>query len=237
MVRFLLFFAVFVSIGLPANAQRKPNPRFQPPAKIDPALPHVLLIGDSISIGYTLPVRNKLDGIANVFRAPTNCGPTTKGLTALDQWIGDRNWSVIHFNHGLHDLKYLGPNGENLADPEASSSHQQVPPDLYATNLRKIARRLKKTNATVIWCETTPVPEGAKGRVVGDSKKYNKIAAKVMLEVGKIQTNPLWDFANRNVKNLPANVHYSKEGSNQLADQVASTIKKYLDPLSAKSKR
>ena len=155
-------------------------------------------------------------------------GPTTKGVSELDKWLGDRKWSVIHFNHGLHDLKYMGPNNENLADPKDSKSHQQVPPVEYEANLAKIVERLKKTGAVLIWCETTPVPEGAKGRVVGDSRKYNEIAAKVMKKHEGIQINPLWQLSTRNVPTRPANVHYTAEGSDKLASQVASLIKKNL---------
>ncbi|NND96810.1 MAG: SGNH/GDSL hydrolase family protein [Pirellulaceae bacterium] len=203
---------------------RKPNPAFEPPQVVD-GLPNVLLIGDSISIGYMVAAREKLKGVANVWRPTTNCGPTTKGVESLDSWLGDRKWDVIHFNFGLHDLKYMGPNNENLADPESASSHQQVPIDQYAANLKKIAERLKKTGATVIWRETTPVPKGAKGRVVGDSKRYNEAAAKVMEEVGGIQVDRMYDFAIKNVENLPANVHYSQEGSKKLAEQVARSVK------------
>ena len=42
-------------------------------------LPEVLLIGDSISIGYTLPVRRLLDGQAQVFRPPDNCAHSAYG--------------------------------------------------------------------------------------------------------------------------------------------------------------
>ena len=126
---------------------------------------------------------------------------------------------MIHFNFGLHDLKYMGPKNENLADPAAKTSHQQVPPDQYAANLKKIAMRLKKTGAKVIWRETTPVPEGAKGRVVGDSKKYNEIAAKVMAELGDIETDPMYQYAIKSVPQLPKNVHYSKEGSSKLQER------------------
>ena len=40
----------------------------------NPALPRVLLIGDSVSRGYTQAVRRALAGKANVHRAPANCG-------------------------------------------------------------------------------------------------------------------------------------------------------------------
>ena len=83
--------------------------------------------------------------------------------------------------------------------------------------------------ATVIWCETTPVPEGAAGRVVGDSKRYNEAAAEVMKEVGDIQTDPLYDFAIKHAElQRPANVHYTPEGSAKLAEQVASVIRQSL---------
>ena len=214
-----------VSSSVSAQPARPRNPAFEPP-KVEEGLPHVLLIGDSISIGYMLAVRDQLKGEANVWRPPTNCGPSSKGIESLEDWIGERKWDVIHFNHGLHDLKYMGPNGENLADPTAPTSHQQVPIPQYKKNLKQIAQRLKETGASVIWCETTPVPEGAKGRVVGDSKKYNEAAAEVMSALGGIAVDPLYGFAVQHAdQQRPANVHYTPEGSKQLATQVASSIR------------
>ena len=61
----------------------------------DPALPRVLLIGDSISRGYTRTVRHQPAGKVNVHRAPDNCGPTQKGLEKLDLWLGDGKWGLI----------------------------------------------------------------------------------------------------------------------------------------------
>ncbi len=207
-----------------AKPVRRVPPAFQPP-EVQAGLPHVLLIGDSISIGYMLDVRKQLSGEANVWRPPTNCGPTTRGLESLDQWLGDRKWDVIHFNFGLHDLKFMGPYNENLADPDSETSRQQVPIADYRANLKQIAERLKKTGAKVIWCETTPVPEGSKGRVVGDSKRYNVAAAEVMAEVGGIKIDPLYAFAKEHAEQKKANVHYSAAGSEKLAEQVARSIR------------
>lgn len=192
-------------------------------------LPRVLLIGDSISIGYTPGVRELLKGKANVHRPLTNCGPTTRGIGAIEQWLktgGEgKKWDVIHFNWGLHDLKYLGPKGQNLADPKAEDSVQQVPPDKYEANIRKLATRLKETGATVIWRNTTPVPEGAKGRVVGHSVKYNEIAGKVMTEL-EIPTHDLYTVSKERIGELmkPANVHFTPEGNKVLSADVAKTI-------------
>jgi acyl-CoA thioesterase-1 len=211
------------------RAAKKVNPVFVAP-KDDPSLPYVLIIGDSISIGYTLDVRRELKGVANVYRPPTNCGPTTKGLEEIDSWLGDRKWDVVHWNHGLHDLKYMGPKGQNLADPKAPTSHPQVPIEEYAANIERLAKRIKQSANVVIWRETTPVPEGAAGRVVGDSAKYNAAATKAIAKVGGIQTDPFFAFA-ESVKEQqrPANVHYTPEGSKLLGNHVAEVIRTALE--------
>jgi len=123
-------------------------------------LPRVMLIGDSISMGYTISVRRLLDGKANVHRASNNSGPTTSGLTNLDSWLAigspdgahPKKWDVIHFNFGLHDLKIMsnGPSGPV----------RQVPPDAYEKNLRELVRRMRATGAKLIWASTTPIPDG-----------------------------------------------------------------------------
>ena len=231
--------ASLYQVAAPApGAKAKPKPKPKPAAKKsgpmapvtdDPELPRVLLIGDSISIGYTLPARAALKGKANVHRPPTNCGPTTRGLEQIDAWIGDGKWDVIHFNWGLHDLKYLGPKGENLADPKDPKNSQQVPIDEYEKNLEKLVARLAKTGAKLIWRNTTPVPEGSKGRVVGDSAKYNAVAKKVMDAHG-IEIHDLFTYSKENWDKIgrPANVHFTAEGSKKLGELVAEVIAKAL---------
>jgi len=227
----LLTFNSFADEAKPkkkAPPVRKPNPAM---AKVEdvPGLPRVLLIGDSISIGYTVPVREMLMGKANVHRPLTNCGPTTRGVAEIDKWLGDGEWDVIHFNWGLHDLKYQKPNGTGLADPKAADSVQQVPPEQYEANLRKLVARLKETSAKLIWRSTTPVPEGAAGRVVGDSVKYNAIAAKIMKE-NNIPTDDQYTFCMTCLEKIqrPANVHFTEEGSRELAKQTVAAIQQTL---------
>jgi len=69
-------------------APKAPDPVF---AQItdDPQLPRVLLIGDSVSCGYTLAVRKELAGQANVHRPAANCGSTKIGLRDLDVTVND----------------------------------------------------------------------------------------------------------------------------------------------------
>ena len=201
------------------------------PIENDPALPRVLLIGDSISMGYTLDVRKLLAGEANVHRIPTNAGATTHGLKYIDTWLGDHKWDVIHFNWGLHDLKFVNDKEELV---ELGAGHQLVPVDEYEQNLRQLVTRMKKTGARLIWCTTTPVPEGSKGRVLGDERKYNEAAARVMA-AEQVAIDDLGEFARPQLDKiqLPANVHFSPAGSAVLAEQVAKSIRAALPKKSA----
>jgi lysophospholipase L1-like esterase len=208
-----------------APAKKRPASPVFAPVTDDPALPRVLLIGDSISIGYTVAAREALAGKANVHRAPTNCGPTIRGLEQLDVWLGDGRWDVIHFNWGLHDLKRI-------------EGKHQVPIGEYEKNLRELVRRLKKTGAVLIWCSTTPVPEGCTPpRTNEDTVAYNAVAKKIMDENG-IAIDDLYAFALPRLKEIqqPANVHFTPEGSAVLARQVAAAIAKALDTRKAKDK-
>jgi len=119
----------------------------------------------------------------------------------------------------------MGPDGKNLADPKAETSKPQVSQEDYADNLRKLVKQLKKTNAYLVWRNTTPVPEGAKGHVVGDSKIYNDIAYKIMAEES-IPINDLYSFALKNAAKIQrkADVHYTPAGSKQLAAEVVKSL-------------
>lgn len=211
-----------------AQAKKQQNPAYAPVTD-EPGLPRVLLLGDSISIGYTPFVQSMLKGKANVHRPAANCQATRHGLQQLDAWLGPSKWDVIHFNWGLHDLKYVGPDGTNLADPKAATSKHQVPIEEYEKNLDELVRRLSKTGAKLIWCSTTPVPAGATGRVESDAPKYNEAALRVMQKHG-VAVNDLYSFALGRLKEIqrPANVHFSDEGSQQLAGQVVKAIEQVL---------
>ena len=85
--------------------------------------------------------------------------------------------------------------------------------------------RLKETGAKLIWRNTTPVPPGTKGRIVGDSIKYNAAAARVMKKHG-VPTHDLVTMSKKRMKEImrPANVHYTPEGSKVLGKDVARVI-------------
>lgn len=190
------------------------SPAFVPVADL-PGLPKVLLIGDSISVGYTIGVRERLAGRANVHRIPENAGPTSRGVEKIENWLGDGDWDVIHFNWGLHDIKYM------------DDGKRQVSEQDYAANLRLLVSRLQRTGATLIWCTTTPVPPGEVNppRQSADVPAYNAIAAAIMKERG-IAIHDLHAFVLPRLEQLqiPVNVHFTEAGSAALAERVAGCI-------------
>jgi acyl-CoA thioesterase-1 len=215
-LRLLLLFAG-AALCFGQNAA-DPNPAYR---KIEDVagLPRVLLIGDSISIGYTEPVRAELSGKANVHRIPMNGATTEVGLKNLEDWLGAAKWDVIHFNFGLHDLKIMD-----------GGKHQVPLPD-YERNLRTIVQRFKKTGARLIWATTTPVPDAKVNppRRSGDVAEFNAVAKKVMDEEG-VAIDDLYTLVKSRLEELqlPANVHYSKPGYEVLGKQVAASILKSL---------
>lgn len=226
MFRFLVLLLTLSVCALGQTATPKPTPRPPDPSLVPiadvPGLPRVLVIGDSISMGYVPPLREKLQGKANVHHPPVNCGWSAFGLSKLDGWLGTEKWDVITFNFGLHDLKYLDAGGK-LVPPDQGK--QVASTNEYSGNLHAIAKRLKATGAKVFFVTTTPVPAGSDGRVEGDEKKYNAVATDVMKAEG-IDVIDLCGFVVpiQGEVQLPHNVHYTKPGYARLAEFMAGKI-------------
>jgi hypothetical protein len=188
----------------------------------DPHLPRVLIMGDSISLGYTWEVRKLLAGKANVQHPDVNCWSTEFGLEHVKQWIGVKHWDVIYFNFGLHDLKYLNDKGDYVT-PDKGKQVTSI--EQYQANLKRIVATLQSTGAKLIFATTTPVPSGANGRVQGDEVRYNTAATEVMREMG-VETDDLWSVVNPSLTTLqqPHNVHFTAEGYRVLGVEAASRI-------------
>lgn len=199
---------------------------FNPDAIKD--LPNILIIGDSISMGYTPYVKTNLMGIFNTYRISVNGGSTVRGMENLDLWLGENMaWSAITFNFGLHDLVY--------SDYDEKNGTITNTPDKYAENLTDITKRLKayadENNSCLFWCNTTPVPFGSHGRVCGSEAEYNKRAAEIM----GLYNIPIVNLHTEVLKNQPlyqlpdGNVHMTEQGSEYLASVLTAYIKRALD--------
>jgi lysophospholipase L1-like esterase len=209
-----------LGFALGAVAQDPP-----PPESAEP-LPKVLIIGDSISGGYTPRVARLLQDKAQVMHNPGNAEHTGTGIKKLDAWIGETDWEIIHFNWGLWDLCYRHPESKVQGRRDKVRGTLTTPIDVYERNLDQLVARLKQTNATLIWAHTTVVPEGEAGRKLGDDTRYNAAASRVMKKHGVLinDLNALTKGFGPELFSKPGNVHFSGGGYDQIARQVADVI-------------
>ncbi len=181
--------------------------------KDDPALPRMLIIGDSISRGYTLAVRHALAGKVNVHRAPANCGPTRSGLSRLDVWLGQGKWDVVSWNFGIHD--------------------RQTEPEIYRKNLETLLKRLQATGAKLIWVRTTPAPPpGNNETKFTDAQcgQVNRVADKIMV-ANHIPEIDLFSLMQPKLKEYqnPNDVHFKETGYELMGAQIAFVVSREIN--------
>jgi dienelactone hydrolase len=191
-------------------------------------LPKVLLLGDSIRMGYAPLVAKKLDGVAVVVHpGAEQGGDTSTTLKNLDKWIGDTKPTVIHWNNGLHDLKLS----------KKTNTHQ-VPVEDYEKNLIEIAGRLSKVApGRVVFANTTPILDDRHAarkadfdRLEADVQKYNAAAAKALLPLNLPVHELHRIVVDGGAEKLLGKdgTHYTPEGYERLAEAVADCVKRQL---------
>jgi hypothetical protein len=233
-IRSVNIFWVAALLGSLATGAAAPEPgsieekamEFSWAIEADPALPNVLILGDSISIGYTLQVRQFLKDKANVYRPldgtmPENCGDSRKAVNSIDRWLAAApKWDVIHFNSGLHDLKRVSGKDSGPDLPPVNSIAA------YQDNLQMVVDKMKATGAKLIFATTTDYPAGVTPcRLPEDAALYNAAALKVMKR-NNIAVNDLYAFTKGRLGELqmPVNVHFSENGSMKIGQRVAERI-------------
>lgn len=184
------------ALTLPALAG---GPALAPANEEQPDLPRVLVIGDSVCLGYTPALGAELNGRLVIYTVRKLAGSSTYSLAKIDGWLAEQRWDVIQFNWGLQDT----------AD---------ATPAQYESNLRVLVPKLKATGAKLLWATTTPSP-------FADVTIYNAIAARVMKE-NDIPVNDLYTAVSSRVAEyrLPQNVHYNDAGCSFLAQRVAAGL-------------
>lgn len=171
-----------------------------------PGLPRVLLIGDSVSRGYTQAVRAALEGKMNVHRAPENCGPTANGLKKIEVWLGDGKWDVIHFNFGIHD--------------------RNTPIDDYKQRLQQLVDRMSKTGAKLVWATTTPIPDDSSKNQRASSIVEKNAAAEEVMRAAGVASDDLFGAVTPHLVEFqnPNDVHFNANGYEFLGRQVALSL-------------
>jgi len=210
----------------------------------DGKLPRVLILGDSISLGYTPIVMDELKNRAYVARPGCNCGPSQYYLKNLDSWTGMKRWNVIHVNFGIWDNHYMDKNGELLRKyppeiekaptPEARAKmlHRdyviRTPEKVYEANLRTILGALKKRSDHVIFALTTPVTVWKNDDRYERIPRYNEIARKVCSEL-EVEVNDLYSVGVRIPHKQTDGCHFTFYGYVELAENVRLAILKDLE--------
>ena len=211
-------------------------------------LPNVLVLGDSISMGYTPFVKKRLAGVANVSRPAANCGASWfyfRGRNGLKDWLGTNRWDVITVNFGCWDYWY------NAGDPRvqkhywSDKAHAKLPPlrrgtaireagftlrttlPQYEDNLRRILAVLKGTGARIVFAYSTPCPSVEADDRCSYARAYNEVAGRVCaaMNVGVVD---LYSVAERQYGEIKDGAHFTDKGNDVLAEEVCRAIRREL---------
>ncbi len=184
---------------------------------------NLLLIGDSIRMGYDKSVKKTLEGKVNVIFPEENCRFASYVLRNFHEYFGGLKGSeidVIHWNAGLWDCLRLF--GEE--DPH-------TPIEIYAYYIERICIRIKKLcpNAKVIFATSTAVLSEKMDvnfkRYNEEIEEYNKAAVEVVKKHG-FEVNDLYAVS----ASLPEEAHsdavhyYTPAGTEAFTEKVLSCV-------------
>ena len=192
----------------------------------------VLLLGDSIRMGYDDYVKELLDGKCEVFyNARDNGRFVTYTLWQMNQMFHDYGpFDLVHWNNGYWDMNIEPPMETPLFSVEE-----------YSYFLRRMVHEIRKNKSKVIFALTTPILEagtaadhtgtGALSIRYNDVwvQEYNNAAKKIMVEE-KVPINDLYTLCkkDKNYYKCQDMLHLTEEGYHRCATQIAEMILKEL---------
>ena len=184
-------------------------------------------MGDSIrsgavnSSGYGVYVKEKLNGLAEVYYPDDNCRFAQYTLRYLYDWansVDAESIDIVHWNNGLWDVLRL--HGD---DP-------LTPVGVYVDYLERVYKKIRLLfpNAKIIFAlSTSVIEEWGKPEFVRYNKEireYNDAARKLMEKLC-VKVNDLYSVSETIDENFRSDwVHYNEEGSSLLADAVIKAL-------------
>lgn len=198
----------------------------------DTKRPKILMIGDSISVGYTPFVKEYFKDKAIVAHNPGNAGHSGMGLENIREWVGDEDWDIIQFNFGLWDLCYRHPDSKLYGNRDKVNGKITFSTEEYRANLDSIVTIMKEiSDAELIFVTTTYVPEKEGGRYTKDVRKYNKVAKEVMKKHAVLVNDIYKESIAIHKKNGIGSddVHYKEEGNVQLSKLIIDYLNKQIE--------
>ena len=186
----------------------------------------VLLIGDSIRMGYCEVVKEKLLDVADVYFPDENCRSSQHIITSLGIWqnlCDGEKIDVVQFNCGHWDVARWHEGKTSLSTPRE-----------YQRNVGKIINYLRKyyPNAKIVFATSTPMnPNGSNSsnaRTTKDIIKYNKKGIKATLKEKAI-VNDLFEFTKDFTENdFRDYAHFNEQTNEKIGTFVADFIRKLL---------
>lgn len=185
--------------------------------------PKILIIGDSISIGYTPYLETHFADRAVVKHNPGNAQHTGTGLQKIKEWTGDEEWDIVQFNWGLWDLCYRHPDSKVQGNRDKINGKLTNTVEEYSSNLDSIVTVLQQvTDAKLIFLTTTYVPEQEAGRFKQDAVRYNEAAKKIMKK-HSILVHDIYEASEKIHHQFGKgsdDVHYTDKGYEELSKPV-----------------
>lgn len=183
----------------------------------------ILLLGDSIRMGYAPIVREKLKDVADVYYPDENCRFSYYTLRGICDWTklvpDPAKVDIVHWNNGLWDLG------------QRDGREPLTPIDVYAATIGRIAGEIRHyfPNAKIVFATTTPLNPAVKSqwhtRGEEEVMRYNAAALKKLQGRGVV-INDLNAFVKRTGLSSEQKdiVHFNPNGCGRLADEVIRVL-------------
>ncbi|VBB43697.1 conserved hypothetical protein [uncultured Paludibacter sp.] len=195
---------------------------------------NILVIGDSISLGYgpflsemlydkyRYSTKNTGADVGNLdYPSGPNAGDSKMVLLYLKTLLKQKkDINLILLNCGLHDIK-----------TDKKTRKKTIPVELYKQNLDSIFKVVKKQNIPLIWINTTPVNDSIHNsknvgfyRYNADVIKYN-LAADSICKKHKIKQIDLYNFTSKfPITAYKDHIHYFNEYARLQAAYIAGFV-------------
>jgi lysophospholipase L1-like esterase len=175
---------------------------------LDPKLPNVLLVGDSITRGYFPEVAKQFAGKANVYLFATSCSSGDPRLAGQlrEFFLMQPSFAVIHFNNGMHGWAY---------DDQT-----------FAAELPAMIELLRQQDpgAHLLWATITPVRRDDPAAATNARIATRNAAALAIMKRQGIPVDDQHTLMEAHGDLHLDDVHFNDAGSQIQGDQAARSI-------------
>lgn len=222
-IRFFLFMIVCLIFNQTISSQEKIHREDTEWANFwmvnvnDHDLPHILMIGNSITQRYSPLVAEALKGKAYCSRLTTSKSLGDPFyLKEVEMALAHNNYQVIHFNNGLHGRDYTE--------------------DEFIRDFSKLYKLIKKyaPKAQLVWATITPVRDKQKLDILDDFnnrviERNKRVLA--YLKGKDVMINDLYSILidRPDLYSVGDGIHPNDKGNKLLSEQVINQISKLLE--------